>query len=268
MVEWNVDISLISDSELAYTEGDNSSIVATDTMKNTVYVMAKRSTGRLSMENFAVNLGKHFVETYAVVTGCKVSIVEQPWERVVIEGQPHSHGFKQGKERHTTEVEVNKMGSATVVSGIQDLALLKTTQSGFEGYIRDEYTILPETRERIVASNVSVTWRYGSKPECYSSTFSLVKDLVVSTFFGPPDSGVYSPSVQKTLHEIAEAILSKVPEVKTVFLNMPNLHFIPVNMPLIGVKFDNDVYLPTSEPHGTIEAHLTRKLTNQLKSRL
>jgi urate oxidase len=132
-------------------------------------------------------------------------------------------------------------------------------QSGFEGFLRDKYTLLPETRERMLASAIRAVWSYSSKPADYQKTYREVKDILVSTFFGPPHEGIYSPSVQKTLYKMAQAVLSRFPEIESVYLNMPNIHFLPVNMPTVGVKFGDDVFIPTDEPHGSIEARLSRK---------
>lgn len=258
-VEWSVSVLLSSHCEPAFTAGDNSAIVATDSIKNTVYAKAKQCTSVVSMEAFAVFLGEHFVKTYPQVTGAQINIIGKPWEPLTIHGKIHNHGFKLGKGSHTCEVTINESGSATVLSGVEGLVVLKTTQSGFEGFVRDQFTLLPEVTERILATEVRSIWSYRSKPSCYSKVYEMVKSTLLDELFGPPDSGVYSPSVQYTLFLMGDRVLQRVPEIDSIKLSMPNLHFIPVNMPSVGVTFDHDVYLPTDEPHGTIEATVTRK---------
>lgn len=268
--EWNVSISLLSDCLPAYIAGDNSDIVATDTMKNTVYAKAKECSKRLSAEDFAIELAKHFISYYRQVTAAIIRIVEKPWERVNVNGQPHTHGFKLGSEKHTTEVLLDKSGGLQVTSGVESLAVLKTTKSGFEGFIRDKYTMLPETRERMLATEVTALWRYSFKSLSAVPTKNLyftemymdMKKVLQHTFFGPPKEGVYSPSVQSTLYDMAKTVLGRFQDIVSIHLKMPNLHFLPVNLsskdnPAI-VKFDDDVYLPTDEPHGSIEATLSR----------
>ncbi|KAI8008145.1 hypothetical protein ACSBR2_026989 [Camellia fascicularis] len=270
--EWSVSITLLSDCLPAYIHGDNSSIVATDTMKNTVYVKAKECSEQISMEDFAIGLGKHFTSFYEQVTAAIIKIVEKPWERMYIDGQSHEHGFKLGSEKHTTEVTVKKSGALLVTSGIEGLAVLKTTKSGFEGFVRDKYTILPETRERMLATEVTASWRYSfeslssipAKPLYFNERYLNVKKVLVDTFFGPPKEGVYSPSVQSTLYQMAEAVLARFPDISSIQLKMPNIHFLPINLSTkdnLIVKFEDDVYLPTDEPHGSIEASLSRILS-------
>ncbi|PKA66810.1 Uricase [Apostasia shenzhenica] len=257
IVEWSVSISLLSDCLPAYTVGDNSSIVATDTMKNTVYAKAKECSEVESVEDFAIRLAKHFTSFYPQVTTAMIRIVEKPWEQIVVDGRPHDHGFKLGSEKHTTEVSLKKNGALSLTTG-------------FEGFVRDSYTMLPETKERILATQVTASWRYQfesiSKISAKSFTFVQryqdVKKVLVDNFFGPPHTGIYSPSVQNTLYLMGKAVLSRFSDIASIQLRMPNLHFLPVNLsskenPNI-VKFADDVYMPTDEPHGTIEATLTR----------
>ncbi|XP_020081352.1 uricase-like, partial [Ananas comosus] len=146
-------------------------------------------------------------------------------------------------------------------------------QSGFEEFVRDKYTLLPETRERMMATEVTTSWRYTydhvsqipPDPFCFTERYKDVKKVLEETFFGPPDTGVYSPSVQNTLYLMAKAVLNRFQDIASIHLRMPNLHFLPVNLsskenPTM-VKFDNDVYVPTDEPHGTIEATLSRTMS-------
>ncbi|KAF5733672.1 uricase-2 isozyme 1 [Tripterygium wilfordii] len=198
------------------------------------------------------------------VTSAIVEIVEKPWERVLIDGQPHEHGFKLGSEKHTVEAIVKKNGGLLLTSGIEGLSVVKTTKGQIP-------TALPETKERILATEVTASWRYSydcvasipKNPLYFTEQYLDVKKVLPKYFFGPPKEGVHSPSVQGTLFEMARAVLSRFPDISSVKLNMPNIHFIPVNLSSkdnVIVKFENDVYLPTDEPHGTIEATLSRLL--------
>ncbi|GLI59081.1 hypothetical protein VaNZ11_000768 [Volvox africanus] len=258
MVEWNVNTMLESDMGHAFFKGENTGMTATDTQKNTVYVVAQRMSQKCTVEQFAIALAQHFVLTYPLVSKAKVYIEQKPWNRVQMGGLPHDHGYAlAGTEVRTAYVTYDKAGKLDVTAGLKELSLLKTTQSGYEGFLRDEYTVLPEVNDRIMASTVTCTWKYTNQPACYDAAFAAAKSSLLDAFLGPAKGGVYSPSVQYTLYNMAKNLLDRVPQSESVFLNMPNLHFIPVNP--VGSKFNNDVYVATSEPHGNIEAVVTRR---------
>ncbi len=152
-----------------------------------------------------------------------------------------------------------RRGSATSVGGgVRDLTVLKTTQSGYEGFLRDAMTTLPETRERMLATAVAATWRYTPAPPADAdAAFDAILGAMLATFFGPAKGGVYSPGVQATLYNMGAAALAAAPSVESITLRCPNIHFLPV-LPA-GLKFENDVYVATSEPHGTIQATVGRR---------
>lgn len=258
MVEWTVNTMVDSDMEHAFLFGDNTGMTATDTQKNTCYVVAKRMSSRCSPEEYAIALAKHFVQQYPRISKAKIEVLQSGWKRAAVGSAPHNHGFEMGgSDLRTTFVNFDKQGKLDVISGIKDLKLLKTTQSGYEGFVKDQFTLLPDTRERIMASSVTCTWRYGFQPMCYEAAFSQVKEALYAAFFGPAKGGVYSPAVQTTLYQMADTVIARVPQVESVFLNMPNIHFVPCSPPT--EKFADDVYVATSEPHGNIEAVVTRK---------
>eukprot|EP00877_Chromochloris_zofingiensis_P008318 jgi/Chrzof1/373/Cz01g13160.t1 len=257
-VEWMVNTMLESDMERAFIEGDNTGMTATDTQKNTVYVVAKRMKKRCTVEQYAVALAQQFVHTYPRVSKAKIMVEQAPWTRVQVHGMSHEHGYSMaGTEIRTAYVVYDKAGKLEVTSGVKGLKVLKTTQSGYEGYLKDEYTLLKETRERMMATSMTATWKYAAQPLDYDAAYSAVRDALLDGVFGAPKGGVYSPSVQYTLYQMASLAMERVPQVESVFLNMPNLHFLPCSPP--GSKFEDDVYIATSEPHGDIEAVVTRK---------
>ncbi|CAL5225692.1 g8557 [Coccomyxa viridis] len=247
---------LESDMAHAFIEGSNADMTATDTQKNTVYYIAKKCSQRCTPEEYAVALARHFVETYPKVSKAKVWVEQAPWQRVGMDGQAHNHGYAQEASGiRTAYVTSDDSGTVVVNAGLKDYKVLKTTQSGYVGYLRDMYTLLPETEDRIAATSITATWRY-TRPVDYDKAFADVKAALGAAFWGPPASGVYSPSVQYTLFQMAKLALERVPAVDSVFLNMPNLHFLPCNP--VTSKFEDDVYVATSEPHGDIEATVTR----------
>eukprot|EP01026_Neomeris_dumetosa_P036606 TRINITY_DN2956_c0_g2_i1.p2 TRINITY_DN2956_c0_g2~~TRINITY_DN2956_c0_g2_i1.p2 ORF type:complete len:297 (+),score=19.44 TRINITY_DN2956_c0_g2_i1:236-1126(+) len=260
-VEWTVSCMLESDMEPAYTFGDNTDMTTTDTQKNTVYYMAKQCNQQCSIEEFAIQLGRHFVQTYSKVSKAKIAVDQLPWVRLRTAEGSHNHGFVQdGSKVRRTQVDVSQNGKVEVISGVSDWRILKTTQSGYEGFCQDEYTLLPETKERLLATSVSASWRYNTFIGDYDKMFELVMKTLSDTFFGPCDQGVYSPSVQYTLYQMGSMVLQKVPEIDSIYLNLPNIHYLPCKP--VTQTFENDVYIVTEEPHGNIEACLTRKDLN------
>mmetsp|Transcript_21583 Transcript_21583/g.59835 ORF Transcript_21583/g.59835 Transcript_21583/m.59835 type:complete len:316 (-) Transcript_21583:1079-2026(-) len=258
-VEWTVHTMLESAMEHSFFTGSNAGMTATDTQKNTVYVVAKRCSERCTPEEYSIALAQHFLREYPLVSKAKIAVEQKPWTRAQLNGVPHNHGFeKNGTETRTVYTTLDRANNLEVTAGVRDYQVLKTTQSGYGGFLHDKYTLLPDTNERILATSLTVYWKYGAvKPRCYESAFQAAKQALQKGFFGPPKSGVYSPAVQYTVYDMGSHVLDAVPEVEHCFLNAPNLHFLPCTPPTH--KFDNDVYVATSEPHGDIECVVRRK---------
>uniref|UniRef100_A0A1D2A182 Uricase n=1 Tax=Auxenochlorella protothecoides TaxID=3075 RepID=A0A1D2A182_AUXPR len=256
--EFKVATTLESAMEHAFLTESNEGMTATDTQKNTVYYVAKQMKKPCGPEEFALAIAKHFVDNYPLVSKAKVFVEMEPWKRISVDGVPHSHGYMMtGTEIRTGYATYDKAGKAAIQGGVKELKVLKTTQSGYSGFLHDKFTTLPDVPDRIVATSVTATWKYSAPPPCFDTAFEGVKAGFAAAFYGPPAKGVFSPSVQYTLYRMAQNALSNVPQVESVFLNMPNLHFLPCT-PVLS-RFENDVYVATSEPHGTIEAVVTRK---------
>eukprot|EP00884_Botryococcus_braunii_P007575 jgi/Botrbrau1/16819/Bobra.150_2s0046.1 len=256
-VEWSVSTMLESDMAHAFLQGSNADMTATDTQKNLVYYVAKQCATPCTPEQYGLELARVFIREYPKVFKAKVWIEAKPWRRIDMDGRAHNHGFSMsGDYLRTCYVSLTRDGEVETIAGLKNWMLLKTTQSGYEGFLHDRFTRLPDVNDRIVASSVTATWKYSKVPPNYDEAFKQVEDALRDQFFGPPDKGVYSPSVQYTLFQMGKAAIDRVPEVESVFLNMPNLHFNPCQP--VESKFEDDVYVATSEPHGNIEATITR----------
>src|ERR1700677_3267580 len=167
--ELEVQVMLQGDFQKAYTRGDNRLVVATDSMKNTVNVLAKQKLG-LETETFGVLLGKHFLKTYQHVSRVEITLAEHCWDRISIRSQPHAHSFiEKGAGEPFAKITATK-GQISVESGIEDLLIMKTTASGFENFLRDEFTTLPETNDRIFATRLRACWQYSREPKSYSAS--------------------------------------------------------------------------------------------------
>jgi urate oxidase len=251
--EWNVRVLLHGDFESCFTAGDNSKILPTDTMKNTVYFLARESQAA-TPEEFAIELVEYLLANNPQVTEARAEVEEKSWEPVLIDGIPHPTAFKLGgSELQTTEAVQGRGNRLKVTSGIDGLVILKTTKSAFTGYIKDKLTTLPESTDRIFGTRATVTWDYVDAPRNYAATRRTAVATLLKVFADHD-----SLSVQHTLYDVGEAMLAAVPEMARVKLTMPNLHCNLVDLSRFGQNNPNQIFVPSDEPHGYIEAVIER----------
>jgi urate oxidase len=248
----NVSSQVRGGQEPAHYEGDNSPVVPTDTQKNTVYAFAKEY-GISSIEEFAMLLGKHFTEDFDWITGGRWEVEEFGWNRIPVEGQEHDHAFvRAGDYVRNTVVTVD--GDQTwVVSGLNDLTVLKSTGSEFYGFPRDKYTTLQETNDRILATSVTARWRYTSTDLDFNKTFDQIREILLATF-----AKTHSTALQQTLFQMGSDVLKAVPEVAEVKFSMPNKHHFLVDLEPFGLDNPNEVFFAADRPYGLIEGTVTR----------
>jgi urate oxidase len=250
--EADVNVTLEGDFESSYTRGDNSLVVPTDTLKNMVYALAKEKLGD-EIEPFGLALGQILLDRYPQVTQATVRLSEQRWERMAVDSQPHAHSFLGNGPSRPFAVAVCSRGAASVESGVEELPLLKSAGSGFAGYVKDEMTTLAETRNRILATTLTAGWHFGRTPANYAQPNRAALEAMLKVF-----ATRYSPSVQTTVFEMAQAALEAVPELDRVRLAMPNKHCLLVNLAPFDLENANEIFVPTDEPHGHIEATVSR----------
>jgi urate oxidase len=253
MKEWSVRVLLHGDFETCFTEGDNSKILPTDTMKNTVYWLA-RETNAATLEEFAIELVEYLLANNPQVSKASAEVEEKSWEQLLIEGQPHATTYKlNGPELQTAEAILERNSSIQVTSGIDGLVILKTTKSAFTGYIKDKLTTLPESTDRIFGTRATVAWKYQIAPQSYEAARTAALQTLLKVFADHD-----SLSVQHTLYDMSVALLEAVPEAAQVKLTMPNLHCLPVDLSRFGQDNPNQIFVPIDEPHGYIEAVVAR----------
>ena len=250
--ETTVKIALEGDFDEIHTVGDNSLCLPTDTMKNTVYALAHQTTEIEEIETFAKRLSEHFLTNNPQVTRVIIEIIEHGWTRLG-DSEPHPHSFIKGSnEQRTTKVSATR-DDISVESGVVDLIVLKTTKSGFVGYIKDQYTTLPETTDRVFATSIKAIWRYENADAATGEIWHSARQAIIETF-----SAHDSLSVQHTLYAMGEAVLETFPDIAEISFSLPNIHYLPVDVSRFGLENDNRIFLPTDEPHGLIEARLSR----------
>lgn len=236
-----------------HVTGDNAKVIPTDTQKNTVYALGRQHTFAC-VEEFGLILGRHFVNSFpALVTSARAELEQSLWHRVTTSKGPHPTTFESaGNERRTARVVVTKTG-ATVEGGIRDLLALKSTDSAFVGYLRDRYTTLKETDDRIFATSVAANWKYTGANVDFDRAYCAIRTAMMETF-----AFHKSLSVQQTLLAMGDAALAAAPEISEIRLSLPNKHYLLVNLEPFGLDNPNQIFVPTSEPHGLIEATITR----------
>jgi urate oxidase len=244
LIDLTIDVQLEGAFERVYTDGDNAACLPTDTMKNTVYAFARRQP-IVQVEPFLDTLAEHFIAKPGV-SRARVSATEQPWARLANRAFAHA-----GAEQWTAAV-TRTADAVEVVSGLAGLVLLKTTDSAFSGFPRDEYTTLPETRDRILATSVTATWRYRQGTAEFSVR-GRIRAALVDAF-----AAHVSESVQHTLTAMGEAALAAAPEIVDITLTLPNRHHLLVDLKPFGLDNPNDVFVATDQPFGLIEATLRR----------
>lgn len=252
--EWTVQILLEGDYDSCFTAGDNSKILPTDTMKNTVYSLARDSSAE-SVEDFAKELASFLLSRNPQVSAAEVAISETPWDHVALGGKPHPTAFVQSsRETQTTAVTQNRAGSPQIVSGLDHLVILKTSGSAFSGFLKDSLTTLPETRDRLFGTAVRANWTYAAPALPFAELRATIRKLLLATF-----AEHQSESVQHTLYAMAQSVLDHTPDVTDIHLTMPNKHCLLVDLSRFGQDNPNEIFVPTDEPHGFIEARITRE---------
>ena len=250
--ELDVAVGLHGDFDASYTQADNRLVVATDSMKNTVNIFAKKFLGAEN-EEFGLVLGQHFLKTYPQVSRVEITLSEHCWGRISVGGKPHPHSFaEKGAARPTAKIVCTRQENS-VEAGIEDLLVLKSTGSGFENFLRDEFTTLPETSDRIFATKLKAGWTYTKKPKSYSATNEKILNAMLAVF-----AKNFSPSVQVTLFEMGEAALKAAPEISKIHIAMPNQHNLLITLQPFGLENKNELFVPTDEPHGQIEGTVAR----------
>jgi urate oxidase len=251
--ELTLAVSFEGDFEAAHTKGDNSKILPTDTMKNTVYVLARQYPVE-AVEDFCLHLIEHFLTYNSQVSRVGIAAAENLWNRIVIGGKPHASAFLRGGEEKRTAALSGTREGTIIRGGIADLLVLKTTKSAFEGFLRDPYTTLKEDRNRILSTSIHADWLYESGEIEFSQHWHGIRQTMLEVFADHD-----SESLQHTLYAMGEAVLSNFDRVREIHLSLPNKHFNLVDLSPFGMDNPAQVFLPSDEPHGLIEATLRRQ---------
>ncbi|KAJ9656344.1 hypothetical protein H2198_005027 [Neophaeococcomyces mojaviensis] len=264
--EMVVCVLLEGEIETSYTEADNSVVVATDSMKQTTYIMAKQHPVN-PPELFGATLASHFVEKYKHIHTAHVNIIQHRWTRMEVEGKPHPHSFyRDGAEKRIVQADAIEGKGIEIRSGLSDLLVLKSTGSQFHSFVRDEYTLLPEVYDRILSTSVDAGWKWAIFPDLaavekdaakFNETHAKAREITFRLF-----ALEESPSVQNTMYKMCEEILAAQPMVNDVDYSLPNKHYFEIDLSwhkgLKNTGKDAEVYAPQSDPNGLIKCTVSR----------
>jgi urate oxidase len=252
----NVSTLLRGDFGDAHTSGDQAKVLPTDTQKNTCFAYAKEK-GVGPIEDFALELARHFVDDIGPVSEARIEVGEYRWERVSVAGQPHPHTFtRPSGEVRTTAVTVagaKPAQQAWAVSGLADLVVLKSTGSEFSGFLHDRYTTLPETSDRILATSLTARWRYHPWPESWDAAHAQIRQILLERY-----AEVHSLALQQTLWAMGQAVLEARDDVAEIRLSAPNLHHVLADLAPFGLDNPGEVFHATDRPYGLIQCAVQR----------
>jgi urate oxidase len=208
------------------------------------------------MEDYARELADFLLGRNPQVSSASIHVENTMWKRLSIDGKPHPSTFMRGSgELQTTMVERAQGGAFHILSGLDNLVVLKTANSAFEGYIKDSLTTLKETNDRIFGTAVSAEWHYTSSSLDFNAVRATIRETMLRTFANHD-----SKSVQQTLYAMAESALEEVAEIDDIEVTMPNKHCLLVDLSRFGQDNPNEIFVPTDEPHGYIQARVRRTL--------
>ena len=256
IVDLNVSSSLRGDFGDAHVTGDQAGVLPTDTQKNTAFAYAK-SHGVSSPEDYAIALGRRFLEAAAQAASAQIRVEQYAWDRIPVGPSGHDHAFvKRGGAVRNTVVTVSGRGEREriwVVSGLQDLVLLKSTGSEFKGYLKDEYTTLPEADDRILATSLVARWRYEGTSVDWNKSYDNIQATLLETF-----ATTYSRALQETLYLMGTAVLETNEDVAEIRFSAPNKHHFLVDLDRFGLANNGEVFIAADRPYGLIEAQVVR----------
>jgi len=252
VVEISADALLEGAFERSFLSEDNTQIVATDTVKNTIIALAHQPLGP-GIEDFALVLGRHFLARHAHVDVVHIELRERRWERMTIAGRPAPHSFHASPLGEPfTRLTISRV-SQELESGIRGLLVLNSTNSAFVNFDHTEFTTLQDATDRILSTVIETSWKFGAEAGDFSAANARVLTALLEIF-----ARNFSPSVQRTLFEMGEAALAAAPEIDEISIRMPNKHYFTANLSSFGMENPNITFTPQDEPHGQIEAVVRR----------
>ena len=253
IIQMVVSVMLEGDFRAAHVEADNSQLLTTDAMRAATYALA-RERGVTSAEQLGLDLTQHCLDSAAAATRATVTVDEQPWQRLTVDGRPHPHAFTPAAGgRRTAACGRERGADPKVRGGVTGLRLLKTTGSAFSGFLKDRFTTLAETDDRILATSVTAEWDYRGPRVDFDHHATVVPEVLCRVF-----AEHHSESVQHTIYAMGEAALEACPDIDRIRFSLPNEHHVPADLAPFGLDNPGEVFVVAAAPHGVIEATVER----------
>lgn len=230
-----------------YTTGDNTGLIATDSMKNFIQQEMLNFAGS-DLEACCKFLGTKFIETYPQVEGVQVSAVEIPYAALPGGNAAFSPA---GPERATARIEINRKGIAEVASGIRGFKLLRLGGSAFHGFVRDQYTTLPDIANRPLHMWMDLEWLYTTESAGFNSgAVTTSVRQIVRDVFNTFESG----SIQQVIYQIGTKMLAEIPAISEIHLEANNRTWDTV----VERGEELGVYTDARPPYGCLGLRLRR----------
>lgn len=238
----------------AYTAGDNRVILPPDTIKNTVYVLARQYPAE-AIEDFAFHLVEHFLTYNPQVSRIALEITERPWSRIPIGEKGHASAFVgNAGERRAARISATRE-KTSLESGIQNLHLLKTASASFEGFLRDPYTTVESRSQTIFSAEICAHWSYEfPEPEMpFSTMWHGIRKTLLETF-----AAHESKSPQNMLYMLGHAVLHNFEAIAEIQLTISEGYCGLVDLKPFGMENENEVFAPAAEPRAVVSGTMRR----------
>jgi urate oxidase/2-oxo-4-hydroxy-4-carboxy-5-ureidoimidazoline decarboxylase len=230
-----------------YQTGDNTGLIATDSMKNFVQREMLNYEGA-DLEACCNFLGTKLLEIYPQIEGLQISAVEVPYSSIPGSSVAFAPG---GPDRATARLELNRDGMVEIASGIREFKLLRLSGSAFHGFVRDQYTTLADIANRPLHMWLDLEWLYTGPSAAFSSgAITAAVRRIVHDVFHSFESG----SIQQVIYQIGTLMLSSISSIAEVHLEANNRTW-----DTIGERGDElGVYTEARPPFGCLGLRLKR----------
>lgn len=251
--EVTLDVRFEGDFEDAHERGENRKILPPQTIRNTVYALARQYPSA-AIEDFSLHLIEHFLTYNAQISQVRIEAEESAWARIPHAGKPHGSAFTQSaKERRIASLR-GARESVEVRGGVRELFVLKAAKAGFEGFLRDPYTTLEDDGDSMISAELRAAWLYKGEEIEFNATWHGVRQALLEVF-----AEHESRSLPHTLYAMGEAIFASFDPITEISLSISGEYCALADLKPLGMDNPGEIFLPADAPRALAEATLRRK---------